>query len=734
MPLTGTAVIGTWLGLGGGSESFFPGTLSIAVAILLGFAALRRRSHLIAVGAMLLASIGLGLCHGAITHPAELAAAALKGDRIAAEGTISSRVSPRVAPWGEPTCNADVRLSGATVDGTSREYALVIVTVLDIPCDTLPGQHVALEGKARETRARERSVLRVVPASIDVAGRGTASERVVDRIDRSLSDLLNDLPEHAQGLIPGVALGDDSRVSPELSDAMRITGLTHLIAVSGGHISIVVAIVVTIVGRRSNLVAAGLCAVSLIGLVLLVGPHASVIRAVGMSVVVLAAMACGRGTGAVPALSIAVMATCWAFPWIAMGYGFWLSAAATAGIVTMGTPLTEHLSRIMPDMLAQAIAIPLAAQISCIPILMLFSEDGSVWAVVANALVAPIVAPLTVTGLIVALFGPICAPLALCAVLPAVMCTWWIDAVALALARAPGSGIPLVWAGVACLAMLALALMAPRWPMLAIGTCAVCLMLLIVSRSSGPQAEVPEDWAVVQCDVGQGSALIARKDGQTVMIDVGPEGDAAAQCVKGAGIDRLDLLILSHGHSDHIGGLPEVLDAVSVEQVWLSPNPDPVANTEWIHATLTQKDVPWSTAEAGQSAGFVRLLWPTVPNQREGEANAQSLAVHLDVAGGVVALADLPATSQERLVAHAQTARIVIMAHHGSGDQSARLAQKLHPVLTLISVGENTYGHPDPSALKIYGDSQIFDTQECGTISIDGSGAASSACGPGGEP
>lgn len=85
-----------------------------------------------------------------------------------------------------------------------------------------------------------------------------------------------------------------------------------------------------------------------------------------------------------------------------MSYGFLLSASATAGIVLVGTPLAEYLGRVLPSLLAEVVAILLAAQMACLPVLALFTDTGSIWGVLANALVAPVVAPLTISGLAVA--------------------------------------------------------------------------------------------------------------------------------------------------------------------------------------------------------------------------------------------------------------------------------------------------------------------------------------------
>lgn len=259
------------------------------------------------------------------------------------------------------------------------------------------------------------------------------------------------------------------------------------------------------------------------------------------------------------------------------------------------------------------------------------------------------------------------------------------------------------------------------------------------------------------------------------MIDVGPEGNGAATCLREAGVTHLDVLVLSHAHSDHIGGLPAVLDEVSVDEAWLSPNPDPQENTAWLHDQLAAHSVPSTEILAGTtltldgttllrngsvssqegtaaegimndagvspdtfSDAFATVLWPRFRNTTPGEANAQSIALHVNTGGGVLVLSDLTADSQTRLARDVRVTeqlaevRAVVVAHHGSADQSKELAKLLDPDVALISVGHNSYGHPSDRALELYGGAAVYDTLTCGAIALDTEGHPSSGCA--GEP
>ncbi|MDO4887177.1 MAG: ComEC/Rec2 family competence protein [Actinomycetaceae bacterium] len=662
-----------------------------------------------------------------------IVAAAEAGKHARLRGTVTAR--PRTL--GE-TCVNEVRPLSLEAGGSSLPVSPRLrIRVWKGDCAALVGQEVAVAGTLRASTAAERTAASINARQVEISGEGTPLARMVSAVDRALAERLEGLPSHARGLVPGVALGDTAKISSDLEVAMRLTQLTHLIAVSGGHVSILLAIVVVLVGRRNVLVTAGLACLLVCGLVVLVGPEASVMRAVGMAAVVFAALARGRSTQAVASLSIAIIAVTAIDPWLATSYGFLLSASATLGIVVFGGPLADHLtSRVprMPRLLAEALAIPLAAQLSCLPVLALFTDTGSVWGVLANALVAPVVAPLTVSGLGAAVLAPFAPVLASILLVPAAMCTWWIDRVALTLAHWPGSGISLLATAAACLALLAV-MIALRKRAVALVTLALLAFGAWSQRGQG--ADIPDDWDIVQCDVGQGAGLLVRVHGLTAMVDVGPEGDRAARCLRSAGVKRVDILVLTHAHSDHIGGIPAVLEEAEVGEVWVSPNMAPRANEQWLSGQLKERGIEPVTVHRGYEAlgtdgqTALHVLWPRADApQGDEEANAQSIALRVDIPGGLLAMGDQDESAQSRFASQVADVRVMLVSHHGSADQSRRLAANTDPDIALISVGENTYGHPSKKVMDMYAAADIYDTLACGTIVVRGSEVTSQCDGP----
>ena len=242
----------------------------------------------------------------------------------------------------------------------------------------------------------------------------------------------------------------------------------------------------------------------------------------------------------------------------------------------------------------------------------------------------------------------------------------------------------------------------------------------------------PPGWRVVQCDVGQGDALVVRSgEGAAVLVDVGPPGGAADACLRALGITRIDLLVLTHFHADHVGGLAGVLAGRTVAAALVSPLDAPAGQAGEVLAALHDAGVAVSRAGASGTgsgvAGDVR--WRVLgPPTGATEPNDASVVLLLEVAGlGVLTLGDAELAAQEALAARlaadpaARSAAVLKVAHHGSAVQSARLAGLLAPAVALVSVGAgNDYGHPAPATAELYRDrgALVLGTDRCGAVAV----------------
>ena len=312
--------------------------------------------------------------------------------------------------------------------------------------DLLPGQRIEVTGRFSPPRPHDD-----VAAVVDLRGGPRLLgeppwwQRVAGHARAALRLACLGLPPDPRGLVPSLVEGDTSGVPEALQTDMRVTGLTHLEAVSGENLTIVLGVVSALargVGlrRRSRVFVAALAVLSFVWLA---RPSPSVLRAAVMSAVVLLARFAGRRTSALPTLSLAVIVLVTLDPFLARAVGFVLSVVATAAIVVIAPGWTVRLERWLPRPVAIAVAVPAAAQLACTPVLVIAFGQLTPYAVPANLVASPGVAPATILGLIAAATASASTttarPIAWLAALPTTFVAW----AAHGFAAMPGAAVTL---------------------------------------------------------------------------------------------------------------------------------------------------------------------------------------------------------------------------------------------------------------------------------------------------
>lgn len=550
------------------------------------------------------------------------------------------------------------------------------------------------------------------------------------------------LPGDGAELLTGLAIGDDSRVSDALREAMTVTGLTHLTAVSGANCAVVVAAVMLVggavgLGRRIRVaVAVGV----LVLFVVLVTPEPSVLRAAVMAVIVLVALAAGRPAAGLPALALSVIVLLVIDPWLGRSAGFTLSVLATAGLLTLTRPLAALAERILPRWAALAVSVPTAAQLACQPVLLLLSPQLTPYTVPANLLAEPAAAAVSVLGLVVCLLAVAAPPVAAAAAWLPWIPSAWIAAVARYFAAAPFAAIDVpdsvvaaalaAVLGAALAVALALAARRPRAARRLAAAAALAVLVLGGALAGGVIARsraVPADWQLAACDIGQGDAVLLRSAGRIALIDVGPDPDPLSACLTRLGIARLDLLVLTHFDRDHVGGLDAVLGRVDRALVGL---PDGAAD-ERLLAALRDHGTDVVTAERGMSGMLGRDRWEVLWPRAHASLRGNDASVTLLISGALrmLFLGDLGERAQQAVTAAnpLPVVDVVKVSHHGSADQSERLYRTVRARIGVISVGEgNSYGHPTDRLLALLArvGTHPFRTDRSGLVVVAGTTAA----------
>ncbi|MGW7213782.1 ComEC/Rec2 family competence protein [Streptomyces collinus] len=613
-----------------------------------------------------------------------------------------------------------------------------------------------------------------------VVGEPSGPQRLAGRLRAGLREATDGLPADTRALLPGLVVGDTSRITPELEEAFKETDLTHTLAVSGANFTILLALLLGPPGLAQHVERRGLAprlGISLrgtavlggalsLGFVIVCRPDPSVVRAAACGAVALLALATGRRRSMIPALATAVLLLVLYDPWLARSYGFLLSVVATGALLTLAPRWSAGLRRRgVPPRPAEALGAAAAAQALCAPIVAVLSARVSLVAVPCNLLAEFAIAPATVLGFAALATAPVAMPvaevLAWCAHWPAE----WIARIARTGAALPGAGVdwPGRWTGAALLLAVTLVLVLvgrrllghPWW----CGVCGVLLVLVVVQPP--PLTRVvtgwpPPGWRLVMCDVGQGDALVlAAGEGTGVVVDAGPDPQLVDHCLRSLGISRIALVVLTHFHADHVAGLPGVLRGRAVGAIETTGFEEPAAQAAFVRRLAAARRIPVTRAAAGEQRRTGELAWQVVwpppspppdspPVSPPGVApgllpahpvpegpNDASVAM-LVRSGGLrlLLLGDLEPPAQ-RALARSPAAEalegvdVLKVAHHGSAYQDPGLMGRVAPRLALISCGEdNSYGHPAPGTVAALrdGGAAVLRTDRDGALAVVGEG------------
>ncbi|MGH3814671.1 MAG: DNA internalization-related competence protein ComEC/Rec2 [Pseudonocardiaceae bacterium] len=592
----------------------------------------------------------------------------------------------------------------------------------------LPGQRVRATGLLA---VPDRSDLTVAVLRVqdrpEVLAAPTAVQRVAERLRSGLRLAAGVLDPEPAGLLPALVVGDTSTMVPTVEDEFRAAGLAHLTAVSGANVAIVCGAVLGLarLARAGPRTAAILAGLVLVGFVVLCRPSPSVLRAAAMGVVTLLALMLGRRRSAVPALCAAVLVLLLVDPALGCDPGFALSVLATGGLVLLAPGWAAGLrSHGVPPGIAEALAIPAAACVVTAPVVAGLSGEVSLVAVMTNLLATPAVALATVLGVLATVLGSLHPGAAAVVVHLAGPAVGWLVAVGHHGAAVPDGVMrwPGGASGALLLALLAvavlLAMRAHRLRVLAAAGLAGALLVLVPTRYVVPGWPAA-GWAVAACDVGQGDAVVlaTAEPDRAILVDTGPDPGLVAACLDRLGIRRLALVVISHLHADHVGGLVGALRGRAVSAVALGPGRSPPwAFAEVMRAT-TVAHVPVVAVTAGQ-----RLSWPGLvldvlaplrasPAVGDPEAEADGTTVNntsvvlraTTPAGRVLLTGDMELDAQADLLAARTDLRadVLKVPHHGSRYTAEEFFAAVRPRVAIVSVGaRNRYGHPSQHVLN----------------------------------
>lgn len=693
------------------------------------------------------AGIGVGtifavalVCLGAVmlridtTDRGMLPRLAEQGGEVTVTGTVTSEPSPIQTGW-------QVLLTVDTVDGVAtRERAALTLDDESPPLGSRWNARVTArplpEGGYGDWLARQHAAVMLDVNSWEQAAEpgvlAAASETVRDRVRQAATRHLDD---RTGGLLVGLVTGDTRLLPEDDQEAMQRVSLTHLTAVSGAHLAIVLAGVYGLATLLRASVRGRWIAVALVvpWFAFVTRFEPSILRAGTMTMLLLLVGIRGVRPESRHALCGAVLLLVLLDPRLAGSLGLLLSATATAGVLMIAPRVRERLPRRIPKRIADLSSITVGAQIAVVPVILVTFGELELSSIPANMIAVPAAAAAAAISFVSSILALIHVELGAIGFAAAGPGSQIVLQVAHGLA---GVGTVIEVARPATVVALLGACMwvlAPqksrsgRWALI------VAVVAFTASWVPSVTGRMPVDaFTVTAIDVGQGDAYLLESPGARVLFDAG-EDDQAARWLERNGRSHLDLVVVSHPHLDHVGGVPDVLASVSVDALWAAPLPAELPEIDQMYALAAETDVPVRAPSAGEVAvvGDLQIEVVHPPPGRpyryaRSELNESSyvLRVHGPGGGRVLLTGDIELAAQADLLAGDHTrlnAEVFSVPHHGAGTTDPQFLAAIDGQIGLIGVGEdNRYGHPHPEIMKALNEQgvQVHRTDLDGTVRV----------------
>ena len=545
----------------------------------------------------------------------------------------------------------------------------------------------------------------------------------------------------AAGFLCALILGDKSEFSQRDRENFSITGLAHVVAVSGMHVAFLASFILLLVGRRRGI----FVAIPLLALfALIVGAPPSVMRALIMQIFVLLAPMLRREVDGLTSLSAALLILLLCNPYSILDLSLQLSFLATLGLILFSArwnaailnalPLKSRRAKRVANFFTSTLAASLSAILFTTPLIVWNFRTISLIAPLSNLLLIGVVSLIFLLAVVGVFLSFLIVPLGRWIMLPAELLSDWMLRATDLLASIPHAAIYLknqyYYAFVAYLyVMILLMLTAPKRQLAVSLSCimlALGVTIAVASLPGGQSAYQGIRFTVL--DVGQGASMLADYGGAHIMVDCGGSrsksaGSIARDAMRRQGYDELDALILTHMHTDHVNGARTLIERSTVRELYVAADTkdEPICKTLVESAERCGTEVHYISQNTDVvKNGLHVTIYPTSWLADDNEKGLVVLFQKDDFE--LIVTGDLERRSEELLCQNNSLPDVeaYIVGHHGSDTSSSlALMNTIRPEFAVISVGaDNSYGHPKKETLSLFEEMGIetHRTDQEGTI------------------
>lgn len=571
------------------------------------------------------------------------------------------------------------------------------------------------------------------------------------------------LPNETNELLSGMLIGEKSNLQKEIQEDFRDSSLSHVLAISGMHVSYVMIGITFVINKLkfSKKMSKIVTILILLFFIILTGKTASVTRACFMSSYIILASLLHKKAHVLGSISISLLIILIINPYFILDIGLQLSYGGTIGIVLIYPILkkykkkkedkTGRIKKVLykiKDKIIDTILITISANLVIFPIVLFHYNIMSFTFIISNLLISPIIGIIIILGFLSVFSSYIVSPISKVMFFFLQILLSVLAQIAHFCAGLPLSKVyfptPKIYVIIIYYLFLIYIILVKNKIITGkkIGKKVFIIFTIIVIILNLILNFIPKTFTISFIDVGQGdSMLISTPKGKNIIVDGGGSRDETTfnigkqtliPYLLNKGITKLDYIIISHFDSDHVGGILSVLEELKAEKVIICEQEEN-ENYKRFKEIVKNKKIKVYVVKKGDNLKieeniWLNILWPKDERIKENAINNNSIVAKLNYKSfSILLTGDIEKIAENEILKEYENsnilnANILKVAHHGSKSSSIKeFLEKVKPQIALIGVGEkNTFGHPNAGVLNRLENlnTKIYRTDEKGEITI----------------